>query len=133
MIIDTSALVAILSDEPERPVFNEAIEKANSRLMSAATFVEASIVIESSRGYDGLRDLDLFLASAGIQLVPVDEEQAHLARDAFRRYGKGHHPAALNYGDCFTYALAKAAGLPVLFKGADFSQTDVQAAVERQH
>jgi ribonuclease VapC len=118
-----------LNDESERRAFNEAIEKAGTCLMSTATFVESSIVIESSRGYDGLRDFDLFLAAAGIELVPVDEEQARIARDAFRRYGKGRHPAALNYGDCFTYALAKAKALPVLFKGGDFSHTDLPAAV----
>jgi ribonuclease VapC len=128
MIIDTSAIVAILSDEPERRTFNEAIERADFCLMSSATFVEASIVIESSRGYDGLRDFDLFLAGAGIQLVAVDEEQAYLAREAFRRYGQGRHPAALNYGDCFTYALAKATGFPVLYKGSDFARRDIPAA-----
>lgn len=129
MIIDTSAIVAILSDEPERRAFNEAIDEADSCLISAATFVEASIVIESSRGYDGLRDFDLFMATAGIQIVPVDEEQAQAAREAFRRYGKGRHPAALNYGDCFSYALAETSGLPMLFKGGDFSQTDIRPAV----
>ena len=126
MVIDTSAILAILTNEPERQVFNEAVEKARSPMMSAASFVEASIVIESSRGYDGLRDFDLFLASAGIEIVPVDIEQARAAREAFRQYGKGHHPAALNYGDCFSYALAKATGLPLLFKGNDFSGTDIQ-------
>jgi uncharacterized protein with PIN domain len=89
MIIDTSAIIAILTDEPERRTFNEAIERADSCMMSAASFVEASIVIESSRGYDGLRDFDLFLASAGIEIVPVDVEQARTAREAFRRFGKG--------------------------------------------
>lgn len=126
MVIDTSAVIAILTNEPERLSFNEAVDKASSRMMSAASFVEASIVIESSRGYDGLRDFDLFVASAGIEIVPVDVEQARVAREAFRRYGKGGHPAALNYGDCFSYALAKATGLPLLFKGNDFSGTDIQ-------
>jgi ribonuclease VapC len=129
MIIDTSAIIAILTDEPERRTFNEAIESADSCMMSAASFVEASIVIESSRGYDGLRDFDLFLASAGIEIVPVDVEQARTAREAFRRFGKGRHPAALNFGDCFSYALAKATSLPLLFKGNDFSGPDVQRAV----
>jgi ribonuclease VapC len=126
MIIDTSAIIAILTNEPERHSFNEAVEKARSPMMSAASFVETSIVIESSRGYDGLRDFDLFVASAGIEIVPVDVEQARVAREAYRRYGKGRHPAALNYGDCFSYALAKATGLPLLFKGTDFSETDIQ-------
>ena len=96
MIIDTSAIVAILTDEPERSAFNEAIERSEVCLISTASFVEASIVIEGNRGYEGLRDFDLLVASAGIELVPVDAEQAHLARKAFRQYGKGRHPAALN-------------------------------------
>ncbi len=129
MVIDTSAIVAILSDEPERRAFNQAIESASSCVISAASFVEASIVLENSRGYDGLRDFDLFLASAGIEIIPVDVEQARVARGAFRRYGKGRHPAALNYGDCFSYALAKTTGLPLLFKGQDFSKTDIAAAI----
>jgi ribonuclease VapC len=129
MVIDTSAIVAILGDEPERRAFNEAIEKASPCLMSTASFVEASIVLENSRGYDGLRDFDLFVAGAGIELVSVDADQAHIARQAFRQYGKGRHPAALNFGDCFSYALARTTGLPLLFKGSDFSQTDIPSAV----
>ena len=129
MVIDTSALVAILKWEPEGHAFNDAIEQASECLLSAASFVEASIVIESSRGYDRLRDLDLFIATAGIEIVPVDSEQAYLAREAFRRYGKGRHPAGLNYGDCFSYALAKARELPLLFKGRDFPATDISPAV----
>jgi len=127
--IDTSAIIAILWDEPERGAFNDAIAQAGKRQMSAATFVEASMVIEASRGYEGLRDFDLFVAAAGIELVPVDAEQAQLARQAFHNYGKGHHTAGLNYGGCFSYALAKATGLPLLFKGDDFLQTDIEAAV----
>ncbi len=129
MVVDTSAVIAVLTGEPERRAFMEAIERANQCLISAASFVEASIVIECSRGYDGLRDLDLFIATAGIEIVPVDSEQAYLAREAFRRYGKGRHPAGLNYGDCFSYALAKARELPLLFKGRDFPATDISAAV----
>jgi ribonuclease VapC len=129
MIIDPSALIAILNDEPERRAFNEAIEQADTCLLSAASFVEASIVIDSYHGYDGLRDLDLLIASARIELAPVDAEQAHIARQAFRQFGKGRHPAALNFGDCFSYALAKATGLPLLFKGNDFAQTDIEAAM----
>jgi len=127
MILDTSALLAILQDEPERGSFNAAIEAAASRSMSTATFVETSIVIGARYGGDGLRDLDMFIAKAGIALVPVDIEQAHAARDAFFRFGKGRHPAGLNYGDCFSYALARTLGEPLLYKGADFSQTDVVA------
>lgn len=125
MVIDTSALLAILQDEPERRMFNEAIEAAESRLMSAATFVEASIVIESRFGAEGLRDLDLFVERAGIGLAAVDAEQAHVARRAFSRFGKGRHRAGLNYGDCFAYALANVLGEPLLYKGDDFGQTDV--------
>ena len=125
MILDTSALLAILQNEPERRSFNAAIEDAASRSMSTATFVETSIVIGARYGGDGLRDLDLFIAKAEIVLVPVDAEQAHAARDAFLRFGKGRHPAGLNYGDCFSYALAKTLGEPLLYKGNDFSQTDV--------
>ena len=125
MVVDTSALLAILLDEPERRAFNEAIEAAESRMMSAATFVEASIVIESRFGAEGLRDLDLFVERAGIGLASVDAEQAHVARRAFSRFGKGRHPAGLNYGDCFAYALATVLGEPLLYKGDDFGRTDV--------
>ncbi len=125
MVIDTSALLAILLDEPERRTFNEAIEAAASRVMSAATFVEISIVIESRFGAEGLRDLDLFLERAGIELMAVDSDQAYVARRAFSRFGKGRHPAGLNYGDCFAYALAMAREEPLLYKGQDFGQTDI--------
>jgi len=129
MIIDTSAIVAILNDEPERRAFNEAIERSDICLLSAASFLEASIVIENNRGYEGLRDFDLWMATAGIELAPVDADQAQIARQAFRQYGKGRHPAALNFGDCFSYALAKATGFPLLFKGENFTKTDIQAAL----
>jgi len=129
MVLDTSALLAILQDEPERRSFNEAIEAAAGRVMSAATFVELSIVIESRYGAEGLHDLDLFLARAGIELVAVDLDQAREARLAFSRYGKGRHPAGLNFGDCFAYALARQLGEPLLYKGDDFSRTDVVPAV----
>ena len=127
MVIDTSALVAILQDEPERRTFNEAIEAAESRSISTVSFVEASIIIESRHGPDGTRALDLFISKSEISLVPVDSDQAHLARSAFRQYGKGRHPAGLNFGDCFSYALAKAFDEPLLFKGDDFTQTDIVA------
>lgn len=122
MVIDTSALLAILLDEPERRAFNEAIDAAESRVMSTATFVEASMVIESRFGAEGLRDLDLFIERAGIALATVDSEQAHVARRAFSRFGKGRHQAGLNYGDCFSYALATVLGEPLLYKGDDFPQ-----------
>jgi ribonuclease VapC len=126
MVVDTSALVAILQNEPERRKFNEAIEAGETRSMSTASFLETSIVLESRFGADGVRDLDLFISKAQIVLVSVDEEQAHMARDGFRKYGKGRHPAGLNYGDCFSYALARSRDEPLLFKEQDFLQTDVE-------
>lgn len=126
MVIDTSAILAILRDEPERRAFNEAIEAADSLVMSVASFVETSIVVEVRCGADGLRDLDRFLDRAGIELAPVDVAQAREARLAFSRFGRGGHPAGLNYGDCFAYALARVRREPLLFKGTDFSQTDAE-------
>lgn len=126
MIIDTSALLAILQNEPERRKFIEEIEDAESRLMSVANFVEVSIVIECRYGAEGLRDLDQFLDLAEIELVSVDSEQAYAARRAYGRFGKGHHPAGLNYGDCFAYALAVIRDEPLLFKGDDFPKTDIK-------
>jgi ribonuclease VapC len=125
MVLDTSAVLAILQNEPERRKFNEAIDAAETRSLSTASFVECSMIVESRYGADGVRDLDLFIAKAQISLVAVDEEQANLARRAFRKYGKGRHPASFNFGDCFSYALSKALQGPLLFKGNDFSQTDV--------
>jgi len=125
MVIDTSGLLAILLDEPERRAFNEAIEAAESRAISAANFVEVSIVIESRLGADGLRDLDTFVERAGIEIAAVDLEQANVARRAFSRFGKGRHPAGLNYGDCFAYALATVRGEPLLYKGEDFPRTAI--------
>jgi ribonuclease VapC len=125
MVIDTSAVLAILQREPERRSFVEAIEAADSTRMSVASFVESSIVIESRYGAEGLRDLDRFVSRAGIELIPVDREQGQLARSAFSRYGKGRHRAGLNYGDCFSYAAAIGLGEPLLCKGDDFIHTDV--------
>ena len=125
MVLDTSAVLAILQNEPERRQFNEAIDAAETRSLSTASFVECSMIVESRYGPDGVRDLDLFIAKAQISLAPVDDEQANLARRAFRKYGKGRHPAGLNFGDGFSYALSKALQEPLLFKGNDFSQTDV--------
>lgn len=127
MIIDTSALVAILQDEPERRRYIDAIEAADTRSISTATFVEISMVVEARHGAEGVRDLDLFLNRASINLVAVDDEQAHVARRAFSHFGKGRHRAGLNYGDCFAYALAMVAGEPLLYKGDDFPHTDVPA------
>jgi len=126
MVIDTSGLLAILQNEPERRRFNEAIEAAETRSLSTASFLETSMIVESRYGADGVRDLDLLIAKAKVSLVPVDEDQAHLARQGFQKYGKGRHPAGLSYGDCFSYALARSLEQPLLFKGNDFSQTDVE-------
>ena len=130
MVIDTSALLAILQDEPERRAFNEAIEAADSRVVSTASFVETSIVLDCRVGADGPHDLDVFVNRAGIELVAVDAEQARVARRAYSRFGKGRHPAGLNFGDCFSYALASVTGEPLLYKGDDFRKTDVVAAVK---
>jgi ribonuclease VapC len=129
MVIDTSALLAILQDEPERRTFNEAIEDADERRMSTATLVEASIVIEARYGLEGVRELDVFIERSGVELVVVDTAQARLARLAFSRFGRGRHRAGLNFGDCFSYALATSRGEPLLFKGDDFVHTDVRPAV----
>lgn len=129
MVIDTSAMLAVLLDEPERRSFNEAIEAAASRAMSVATLVEVSIVLDARFGGEGLRDLDLFVDRARIELAAVDLEQASVARRALSRFGKGRHAAGLNYGDCFAYALAIVRGEPLLFKGEDFARTDVATAV----
>jgi len=125
MVIDTSALVAIFSNEPERRVFIDAIEAADARRISAASWVEVSIVMEVRHGAEGLRDLDLFLERANVEVVGIDRDQARAARYAFSRYGKGRHRAALNFGDCFAYALAKTFAEPLLCKGADFMHTDL--------
>ena len=125
MVIDTSAILAILQNEPERRKFNEAIETAETRSLSTASFVESSMILESRFGTDAVRDLDLLLAKAQITLVPVDADQADFARRAFRAYGKGRHPAGLNFGDCFSYALAQALDEPLLFKGNHVSKTDI--------
>jgi ribonuclease VapC len=128
VVIDTSALVAVLFDEPERADFIDRIAADGRRLISAAILVEAGILVEARRGESAGRDLDLFLHRMRTICVAVDERQAAVARAAWRRFGKGRHPAALNYGDCFSYALARISGEPLLFKGADFSQTDVVCA-----
>lgn len=126
MVIDTSALTAILRNEPERSRFVEAIKASDARMMSTASLVEASIVIERRHGAEGVRELDQFFTTAGIDLIAVDAEQANIARRGFTRFGKGRHRAGLNYGDCFSYALAIAFGEPLLFKGDDFGHTDVE-------
>jgi len=129
MVIDTSALVAILCDEPEAALFEEALERDSTRLISAATLLETSIVIEARFGEVGGRELDLLVYKAQIAVEPFDQEQTEIAREAYRTYGKGRHPAALNYGDCFAYALSIARGEPLLYKGDDFSKTGIRSAL----
>lgn len=126
MVIDTSAALAILFDEPEHDRLAELIAEDATRLMSAASRVETGIVIESRRGAGGRKDFEAMLHAAGIQEVDFTAAHAKLALDAWRRYGKGNHPARLNFGDCCVYALCKATGEPLLFKGDDFSKTDLK-------
>jgi len=130
MIIDASALVAILRDEPEAGDFATAIEAASRRSLSAANFLEAAIVIDMSRDPVASRRFDDLLREAQIVIEPVTEAQARIAREAYRDYGRGSsHPARLNFGDCFAYALARETGEPLLFKGDDFVHTDVTPAL----
>ena len=126
MVIDTSALLAIFLSEVERQAFLERIRQDGSRLLSAANALETAIVLEARRGVVAGREFDLFLHRLDIEIVPVDLTQVELARAGWRRYGKGRHPAALNFGDCFAYALSKTSGEPLLAKGNDFPKTDVQ-------
>ena len=129
MVLDKSALLAVLLGEPERDRFIAALADAEDPLISAATLVESSIVMRAKTGDGGVADLDDVLAAAAVRSVAVDAVQAYLARDAFARFGKGRGAAGLNFGDCFSYALARAMDRPLLFKGDDFSQTDVTPAL----
>lgn len=125
MVIDSSAIVAILQDEPERQTFIEAINSVNYRNISAVSFVETSQILISRYEAKGIQEFDNFIDKANINIRSVDEAQAVIARRAFQEFGKGRHPAQLNFGDCFTYALAKILNQPLLFKGEDFSKTDI--------
>ena len=127
MVIDTSAILAIVLNEPDAPEIEMRIADDPVRLISTATVLEATMVIETRLGDAGGREFDLWLLKIGAEVVPFDLEQADAARRAWRRYGKGRHPAALNYGDCFSYALAATRGEPLLFKGGDFAKTDIKA------
>ena len=125
MVIDTSALIAILLGEPDAEIFARAIAADHKRLISAFTALETSIVIEAKKGESGGRELDLLIHRAQIEIVALNADQLDLARSAWREYGKGRHPAGLNIGDCCSYALAKHAQEPLLFKGDDFARTDI--------
>lgn len=130
MVIDTSAVLAILFAEPEAQEFIAAIEIDPVHLMSAPNVLEAMMVIEVRKGAPGVRELELMLHKANIDVVPFTKEHAVIAHQAWRKYGKSNHAAGLNLGDCFSYALAKSSGEPLLFKGNDFSQTDIQVAIK---
>mgnify|MGYP002779060391 FL=1 len=129
MVVDTSALVAMLLREPEMELFAVALADADDPLISAATLLEASIVMSVKSGEAGVDRLDELLAAAAVRCVAVDATQAAIARSAFARFGKGRASAGLDFGDCFSYALAKARDRPLLFKSSDFRRTDVTAAV----
>ncbi|MDR3488033.1 MAG: type II toxin-antitoxin system VapC family toxin [Bradyrhizobium sp.] len=128
MVIDASAIAAIAFNEPEAKAFRERIADDPVRLISAATVLEVAMVVETRLGEAAGADLDLWLYKAKVEVVAVTAEHADQARRAWRRYGKGRHPAGLNFGDCFSYALASLSGERLLFKGNDFSQTDIPAA-----
>lgn len=129
MTLDTSAVLAILNNEPERALFSRLIDEAPIRLISAVSVLEASMVLEGRRGIDAGQDLDAFLRTASVRTLAFDAEQLMLARGAFRRYGKGVHPAGLNFGDCAAYALARFSAEPLLFKGEDFGLTDIERVI----
>ena len=125
MVLDTSALLALLLDEPEAEGFRTAVEEDTTRLVSAATLLETALVIEARKGEPGGRELETLIHKADVVLVPVDAEHVSEARRAYRRFGKGRHAAGLNFGDVFAYALARVSGEPLLFKGDDFARTDI--------
>jgi ribonuclease VapC len=125
MVLDTSALLALLLDEPEAEDFRAAVEEDTIRLVSPATLLETALVIEARKGERGGQELDTLIQKAEVLVVPVDAEHVFEARRAYRRFGKGRHAAGLNFGDVFAYALARTAGEPLLFKGDDFAKTDV--------
>jgi ribonuclease VapC len=125
MVIDSSALLAILLREPEAERFAQAIAADPKRLVSAVSALETAIVIHARKGPAGVRELDLLIHASGLTIVSLDSDQVVLARAAYEKYGKGYHPAGLNLGDCCSYALACSSAQPLLFKGNDFPRTDV--------
>ena len=129
MVIDTSAIVAMLTDEPDAERLEAAVEADHTRLMSTASYLEAAIVVETRYGEAGGRELDLWLHRAAVDLVAIHTDQADAARAAYRKYGKGRHRAGLNCGDCLSYGLARISGQPLLFKGEDFRRTDITSVV----
>ena len=129
MILDSSPIIAILAKEPDFELYVQAISQARRCRISAANFVELSIVIESQFGAEVVRQCDALFRRIGIVIEPVTVEQAHLARQAYHDFGKGRHAAGLNFGDCFAYALAKVTSEPLLYKGDDFQRTDIVSAL----
>ena len=130
MIIDSSAICAIILEETDGPYFQDALSRVEDVRISAFSVFESAVVLESRRGADGGAELDTFLERESIEIVPVTTDQVAEARRAYREYGKGNHSAGLNLGDCMSYALAAMTGELLLFKGEDFSQTDVRAELE---
>ncbi len=128
MIVDTSAILAVLLAEPDADRYTRALAEAGSSRMSVANFLEAAIVVEHRAGAAGGHELDLLMERAPVEMAEVTAEHAQAARRAWRRFGKGNHPAALNFGDCFAYALAQTEREPLLFKGDDFALTDIKPA-----
>jgi ribonuclease VapC len=130
MVVDTSALVAVIFREPEYESLEARLLAEPQPLISAGTLLECAIILEARKGPAGTRQLDELLRELQFRIVPVDVEQVAAAREGFRRYGKGRHEAGLNYGDCFAYGLAITLDAPLLFKGTDFSKTDIRSALE---
>ena len=131
MIVDTSAVIAILLGEPETEAFSRALADDPKRMISAFNALESAIVIEAKKGEAGGIELDLLLHRAQIDIISLNTDQVELALTAWREYGKGNHPAGLNIGDCCAYALAKYSGEPLLFKGTDFSQTNIRPVIDK--
>ena len=129
MVIDTSALLAILFADPERERLASAISEAGIRLLSSVNALEAAIVVLTRKGPAGLREFDLLCHAAELEIVPFTGEHLVLAREGYQRFGKGRHPAGLNFGDCCAYALSRHSGEPLLFTGEDFARTDLEAAL----
>lgn len=130
MVVDTSAVIALLFDEPEADAVAAALQTADEAVMAAPTFTELAIVVEARTGPAGSRLMEQLLDEYGVTIVPLDEQLARRSVDGWRRFGKGRHPAGLNLGDCFAYALASTEDLPLLFVGADFAATDIEPALE---
>ena len=130
MIVDTSAVLAILFAEDDATRYADAIAEADMRLMSAANYLEAGVVVDNQISAAAGRQLDALMSRADIRVEAVTREHANIARQAYLDFGKGNHAARLNFGDCFAYALSKATGLPLLFKGDDFTKTDLASALD---